>query len=273
MDIIITVTKKSLFCLTLCFAFIGCSHAPQHETALLIETPQQETLQEVPQDTHHCYFIPPQGWDLADQTKLSPRVKICFLGKSSKNLLPSVNLATEEVDVSLKAYLDIVKKDCDNDPNTHWRDLGKYNTPLGEGRLTEREVKTEWGDSRQIQLIVIKDQTAYILTAGAHKEEFSRYYKDFEAVLRSLDVADDLTASLPSEEKRSVLRELIENLQSDFKNARDKVASEEDAFNHFQQESWEPFQQKVINDFTEMGPYWQILLLRDLQYQLLKRPA
>jgi hypothetical protein len=119
----------------------------------------------------HCYFIPPQGWDLADPAKLSPRVKICFLGKSSKNLLPSINLASEEVDISLKAYVDIVKRDCENDPNTHWRDLGKYTTRLGEGRLTEREVTTECGLSRQVQLIVIKDSMAYILTAAALKTD------------------------------------------------------------------------------------------------------
>jgi hypothetical protein len=49
----------------------------------------------------------------------------------------------------------------------------------------------------------------------------------------------------------------------------------EEAFDSksFQKEAWEPFQQKIINDFTEMGPYWQILLLRDVQHQLLKGPA
>lgn len=248
---------------------VGCTPKPEPQNTALLETPGQEITA---QDSDHCYFIPPQGWDLADQSKLSPRVKICFIGKTSKNLRPSVNLAIEKVDISLKTYVDIVKRDCANDPNTRWRDLGKYQTSLGEGRLTEREVKTEWGISRQIQLIVIKDHTAYILTAGADKEEFPRYYKDFEAVLRSLNTAEDLAASYPAE-KRSALRELIGKLQADFKKTNDPKIATEDALDDFLKESWEPFQQKVINDFTEMGPYWQILLLRDIQYQLLKRPA
>lgn len=267
---IITVTKKIAPLFFLCFAMVGCTSKPDPKNTALLETRRQEITVE---DSDHCYFIPPPGWDLADQSKLSPRVKICFIGKTSKNLRPSVNLATEKVDISLKAYVDIVKRDCANDPNTRWRDLGKFQTPLGEGRLTEREVKTEWGVSRQIQLIVIKDNTAYILTAGADKEEFPRYYKDFEAVLRSLNIAEDLAASYPTAEKRSALRDLIGKLQADFKKTTDQKIAMEDTLDDFLQESWEPFQQKVINDFTEMGPYWQILLLRDIQHQLLKRPA
>ena len=200
-------------------------------------------------------------------------MKICFIGKSSNNLLPSVNLATEEVDISLKAYIDIVKSDCERDPNCVWRDLGKYNTPLGEGRLTEREVKTKWGVSRQIQLIVIKDTRAYILTAGALKEEFSRHYQEFEAVLKSLTITKDLTASLNSIEKKELLQKLIGNLQTEFA-AMTTAVSMQQAFEskNFQKEFWKPFQQKIINDFTEMGAYWQILLLRDVQHQLFKGP-
>ena len=238
----IIVTKRFLLTLALCLApLVGCAD--------------------------YCYFIPPKGWDLADQSKLSPRVKICFIGKSSKNLLPSVNLAEEEVDVSLKTYVDIVKNDCLKDPNTKWRDLGKYNTPLGEGRLTEREIKTEWGLSRQVQLIVIKDKMAYILTAGALKEEFSSHYKNIEAVLRSLTITKDLAADIPSADKRMVLREMAGKIQTDFKEAL-SFDSEK-----FQKKSWKPFEHKIINDFTEMGPYWQILLLRQIQHQLLERNA
>jgi hypothetical protein len=91
------------------------THPPQ-STSFLLESPIKEALvkQEEPlpetASSSYCYFIPPKGWDLADQARLSPRVKICFIGKSQKSLLPSVNLAQEEVDVSLKTYIDIVKK-------------------------------------------------------------------------------------------------------------------------------------------------------------------
>lgn len=250
---------------------------------LLKETPKtkpiaplvQKNVSKNTQEPYHCYFIPPKGWDLADKSKMSHRVKICFMGKSSNNLLPSVNLVTEEVDISLKAYIDIIKRDCEKDPNCVWRDLGKYNTPLGEGRLTEREVKTQWGVSRQFQLIVIKDHKAYILTVGALKEEFSRHYQAFEAVLKSLTITGDLTASLTSLEKKELLQKMIGNLQTEFAAAMNTSVSAAQAFEskNFQKEFWKPFQQKIINDFTEMGAYWQILLLRDVQHQLFKRPT
>lgn len=244
---------KGIILIISCFTLGGCYNSQvedQNDLAILAETPSKPEKIE----SEFCYFIPPEGWNLADMSKLSPRVKICFIGKSSSNLLPSVNLATEEVSVTLKTYLDIVKRDCESDPNCLWRDLGKYNTSFGEGRLTEREVKTQWGVSRQAQLIVIKDQRAYILTAGALKEEFSSHYQDFEKVFRSLAVTNDLTAEIPSPEKKELLSKLIDNLKSA----------------GTQKESWKPFQEKIINDFTEMGPYWQILLLRDVQYQLLQ---
>lgn len=280
----LTVTKNVKFIFVAsCVCLGGCYNTPDQlstkEKTVLFLT--ERSFAKVPpvqndvQKPFHYYFIPPQGWDLADMSKLSHRMKICFLGKSSHNLLPSVSLATEEVDISLKTYIDIVKTDCERDPNSVWRDLGKYNTPLGEGRLTEREVKTQWGVSRQIQLIVIKDHRAYVLTAGALKEEFSRHYQAFEAVLKSLTITEDLTASLTSLEKKELLQKLIGNLQTEFAAAMNTSVSATQAFEskNFQKEFWKPFQQKIINDFTEMGAYWQILLLRDVQHQLFKRPT
>jgi hypothetical protein len=265
-------TKCTKFILIASCLLCGCYKQPSTEERITHILPEPSKTPKY-QEPYHCYFIPPKGWQLADQSKLSHRIKICFLGNTSRNLQPSVNLATEKVNVSLKAYVDILRSDCAKDPNCIFRDLGKYNTPLGEGRLTEREVKTKWGVARQVQLIVIKDNRAYILTAGALKEEFSRHYQDFEAVLKSLTITDDLTSPITPLEKREHLQSRIKKLDTDFDHAMSKAETVEKAFNtaEFQKEAWEPFHQMIINDFTEMGPYWQILLLRDVQHQLLKR--
>jgi hypothetical protein len=191
------------------------------------------------------YFVPPQGWNLANPEMLKPRVKIGFLGQSTKGLLPSVNLATERVTISLQKYIEIIKKDYQADPNCHWRDLGQFKTPLGEGRLTQHESQTEWGIARVMQLVVIHHGTAYVLTTGALKEEFSKHYKDFEAVFSSLTLTTDLIAEVKGKEKRAKLVSLVEGVKSG--------------------QAWDNFQNSVINDFTEMGPYWQILLLQDIR--------
>ncbi len=222
----------------------------------------------------YCYFIPPPDWSLADPTKLSPRVKIGFLGKSSKGLLPSVNLATEEVDVSLKVYLDAVKKIHEADPNTRWRDLGSFKTSFGEGRLTEVETKIAYGIARRMQLIVIKDSTAYIMTLGALKEEFPKHYKTFETVLGSLRLTDDLTSAITSPQKKAQLTQLIQQVRDDFLNNSENSRTFQEIFQlpSFQKNSWEPFQKKIVTDFAEMGAYWQILMLQDMQKQLLQLP-
>jgi hypothetical protein len=232
-------------------------------------------------------------------------VHICFLGKSSKGLAPSINLASEKVDISLDAYIEEVRKIHAADPNSRWRDLGKYKTLLGEGRLTELETHAETGIVRMVQLIVIKDHVAYILTAGALKEEFPKYYKLFDQTLRSLQSSKDLIESYSSKESRQKLSKLVQNVEQQFKAAKftqpdiasvfkkelnqhppasflsraiktlDKqfktAVKDDDAFNSkdFQESAWQPFEKKVINDFTEMGPYWQILLLQDIQVKLL----
>jgi hypothetical protein len=220
-----------------------------------------------------CYFIPPKGWNIANPNALSPRVKIAFLGRSSKGFLPSVNLATEQVNITLAAYIEAVKKIHEADPNSTWRDLGKYNTPIGEGRLTEIETKTQNGPARLMQLIVIKNKTAYILTTGALKEEFPKYYKEFETVLASLNMTSDLTSVIPSPQKRTALQNLKEQLEASLKKAEGSFVTVENPFelNSFQKEAWEPFQKKVISDYSEMGAYWQILLLKDIQNNLITR--
>jgi hypothetical protein len=65
----------------------------------------------------------------------------------------------------------------------------------------------------------------------------------------------------------SFLNRAIKTLDKQFKTA----VKDNDAFNSkdFQESAWQPFEKKVINDFTEMGPYWQILLLQDIQVKLL----
>lgn len=217
----------------------------------------------------YCYFIPPKGWNLANPESLSPRVKIAFLGRSAKGVLPSINLATEQVSISLPAYVEAVKKFHEADPNAKWRDLGAYQTSLGEGRLTEIESQTPAGVVRLMQLIVIKDKTAYILTTGALKEEFPKYYTEFENAFASLKMTSDLTSTV-SEKKKAVLDTLVKKLETDIKSVKKQFVTTEQPFElaSFQKESWEPFQQKVISDFSEMGAYWQILLLQEVQTKL-----
>lgn len=147
------------------------------------------------QASETCFFIPPEGWERANPKIHAPRVRICFFEKTSAGIIPTINLATEAVNVSLEAYMEEVRKIHSADPNSRWRDLGKFKSLLGEGRLSELETPTESGMARMMQLVVIKEEVAYILTASAAKEKFSKYYQTFDKVLRSLQAPASLTES------------------------------------------------------------------------------
>lgn len=212
-----------------------------------------------------CFFIPPKGWEIADPKMLAPSVRICFLGKNSKGLPPTINLATESVDVTLDAYVEEVRKIHRADPNCRWRDLGKFTALMGSGRLMELEIPTELGPARMVQLVVIKDKVAYILTAAALKEEFSKHYKTFDVVLHSLQSTSNLVEAYPSKELKNLVS--LQQRVLLVKKQIDELFQKRESFLDFEQ-FWKPFENKIINDFTEMGPYWQILLLSELRRQL-----
>jgi hypothetical protein len=220
----------------------------------------------------YSFFIPPKDWELANPEKLSPRVKMGFIGSTKKELRPSVNLAMEEVDVSMNDYVAAVKKIHESDPNNRWRDLGKFSTPAGEARLTEIEAKSEWGDVRLLQLIILKNKTAYIITASALKEEFSRFYQEFQSVFRSFTITSDLIGAVPNSEKRQKFQNKCSALTKPFIEKAKAAGSLEQAFadEKFQKDHWLPFQNSVIHDYADMGAYWQVLILQSTHEKLMK---
>lgn len=218
----------------------------------------------------YSYFMPPKEWELADPKQLSPRVKMGFIGSTKKELRPSVNLAVEPVNVTIGEYVAAVKKIHESDPNNRWRDLGKFSTAAGEGRLTELESKSEWGNVRLLQLIVIKNKVAYIITASALKEEFSSFYQDFQTAFRTFTITSDLMGAVQNAALQQKLQKLSETLAAQFKTTAGESPEQRFANSEFQKESWISFQNSIIHDFSEMGAYWQVLILQSTHEKLIK---
>jgi len=218
-----------------------------------------------------CFFIPPENWDIADPRSLSPKVKIAFLKNNGKGFSPSINLAVEDTDVSLADYLKAVKAIHEQDRNNHWRSLGKVRTASGLAQLTEIDSTSEWGPVRILQLILMKDKRAYVLTAAALKEEMSNYYKDIQSSFRSLTLSNDLLGNIQQLERRDMLRqkqaELLIAAEEYIHSADAKKNLLEDQA--FQEQHWLPFQKIVLENFGDMGAFWQILILRNAHDQLL----
>ena len=206
----------------------------------------------------HSYFCPPQDWEPATLEERKSCVKLAFLGPTENGFAPSVNLAIEEIgEASLKTYLKAARAIHERKPNNHWRQLGKIRTQVGEAELTEIDSETEWGDVRMMQAILIKEKTAYIITAAALKEEFGKYTKDFQKAFQTFSLREDLFEAVEDSEKR-------ESLRKEFLQVQSILRKESPENKQFQKQYWEPLEKKVVSDFKELGTMWQILVLKEL---------
>lgn len=194
-------------------------------------------------------FSPPPKWECAAPSKdLSSSVCIGFLG-SGKNpyFRPSLNLASEEVDLSLKEYVQAVKKLHQTDPLLQIRDLGSSSCKMGPSHLLELTSKTPYGEVRILQFICLYQKKAYVLTGALLKEESVSFYSDLLKSFHSLCVVEDLISPLSKEEK-ILLEEKVQGLKKCAKKEQKKAR---ESFDHF-----------IAQAFKEQGAYWQILMLK-----------
>ncbi len=192
-----------------------------------------------------CFFIPPEKWEAVDPSKLNRYVRVGFAGKGSGNFRPTINLAIENIgDSSLKSYLKAVKEIHESDKNTLWRDLGKFETAAGCAELTEITTKTQLGELRLLQLILLHDKKAYLMTGGMPTEEFALHRAPILKAFRSLTLTSNLFSTFPNLEKREKLEKAFANLKEVGLNT---------------------FQQMVLEEGKEMGLHWQIVVLQEAE--------
>lgn len=254
---------KTKFFIVFCTIAAAPSIAKQH--AVSVEKAAESMASSL------CFFTPPQGWEIADPRSLSPKVKIAFLKNTGKGFCPSINLAIEETSASLNEYLKAVKSIHEQDRSNHWRALGKVRTAAGLAQLTEIDGTTEWGPIRMLQLILIKEGHAYVLTAAVLKEEFANFYKEIQSAFRSMTLSSDLLGNIPQLERREMLKQDQLQLIEAAKNALGASPDVKNILDDplFQENHWLPFQQAILTKFTDMGAFWQVLLLKSTQEKLL----
>lgn len=216
-----------------------------------------EALSDPPSST--CFFIPPVDWELSFPPSTTPHVKIIFTKPKALGFHPSINLSIEPTTASLEEYLKAIKEIHEQDRDKEWSLLGKMQTPAGLAQLTQINTSSEWGPVRMLQLILVKQGNAYILTAAALKKEFSSYYTFFHKALRSLTLSNDLIEALPLLEKRDQLRLAKENLLG----ANQEILEKNPLFDSFAKE--------VHAHAQDLGAYWEYLLLKQIQETVLNK--
>lgn len=210
-----------------------------------------------------CYFTPPAGWAAAQPKNLSPHVKIGFVSPKISVFRPSINLALEKVDLSLKDYLQAVKKIHLSQPHTQWRDLGAFKLAAGEGRLTEISSRSAYGDIKMLQAIYLSEQTAYILTAATLKKDYAAEQKDLLRSLQSMRLAPDLYAALSQENQKAQFQEFFHSLSG---------CPLEERSDAWKNQKWISLQTLVQQHGSELGSYWQFLALQEGHEQIYNAP-
>lgn len=207
-----------------------------------------------------CFFLPPKDWSAADPSILSPRVKVGFIGPPSQlGFCPSINLAEEKVACNLQDYLIAVKKIHSSNRHKEWSYLGTCRTSAGEAALTQIDLPSQAGPMRLLQLIFLKDNNAYILTSACLKKEFIQYLPIFRETFQTLQVTDDLYSAVADEERLKEARRL--NTEAECAVRREKAISSE-------MSEWRAFQDFMIGEFGDLGPYWQALAIAHSYHKL-----
>lgn len=135
-------------------------------------------------------LVPPPGWQMADTKTLPKNVRLMVVGKGKGQFPPSINLATENYNGTLKDYLKLVKS-INAAKGVEWKDLGKIQTEAGEGSLSQIDTKLQWGDVKMLHTILVRKGVVYIVTVAALKEEFPSLYQPFFNSMRSLTIDED----------------------------------------------------------------------------------
>lgn len=222
-------------------------------------------------------FTPPAGWRFADQ-KLK-YVHVMVVGKGDHDFPPSINLGTENYKGTLKEYLKIVK-DINDKQGALWKDLGAIRTEAGEASLSQVDIKTNWGEVREMHVILLKNEKVYILTAAALKEEFPKFYKEFFQSLRSLRINKTCLELVDNEKKRSQLQHQLVHLQQSWDkllanstSTSQEAKPQELVFSdkEFQEKYWVPFTNMLEQQYSEMGEKWKKFLVKQTKDDLLTR--
>lgn len=132
-------------------------------------------------------FTPPEGWRKAEEKELKdfPSVKAMVIGTTKGSFPPSMCLGAEPYGKPLSEYIETIKA-TSRSLRSNWKELGKLMTQAGEGHLSQEDITTQWGEIREMHLILYHDGSIYMLTAAASKEEFPQLYSRFFEAMKSL---------------------------------------------------------------------------------------
>ncbi len=135
---------------------------------------------------------PPSGWEcIQDATQLPKTVRLVYIGAEKGTFTPSINIAAEETTMHIEEYVILAKSYHESEGDTRCSRMGTLETNEGTAHLLQIERPSQWGIIRFIQAILIKNGTAYLITATCLQNEFNSFSSKFFNSIRSFTVQEE----------------------------------------------------------------------------------
>lgn len=193
-----------------------------------------------------CIFNPPSKWECVAPSLLAKEVLVGFVSKG-QFLNLSLNLATEPLEISFSEYLKTIKALHASEKII---DLGEIETLSGKCQLFSLQHQEKNCTISMLQAILPYKNEVFVLTAAAGEKDLLKHYKTFLAVIKSLQVVEDLFSAIPDEKQRHNLQELLQKMIT----TKDRKQKEK---------LFDIFKNNVANNFQNLGTYWQMLMLAE----------
>lgn len=220
------------------------------------------------------YFVPPKTWDVVDPSKLTSMFKIAFVERSNKTFKPSLNLGIQKTKVSLAEYVEAAKKQHLTNRNKKWSELGLVKTKAGMAHLSQIDEKTQMGDIRSMQCILLHKEHIYVMTAVALREDFLHYHNEFLEAFESFSIHPDTLHSLTQDELKTRYDTKVKELLHEwtlFLAAANHPKEPQKAFDdkRFQRGLWKDFEKFLSKNFKDQGVFWQVMATKEVRDHLL----
>ena len=169
-----------------------------------------------------AFFIPPKNWVILNPKIYTKYIKVIFAKNEKTICRPTIILSMQETDLSLDDYTNKAKKEHEIDPNITYKILGPLDLLNGKAILSEVCKTVNTIDYKILQLILIKDCIAYVLTAASKKEDIVDNYKIFTDSFKTFELLDDLFSKVSIKTKKNLLESKYKSLIASSKKLDEK---------------------------------------------------
>jgi hypothetical protein len=205
-----------------------------------------------------AYFYCPSNWQIVNPKMYNDLIKISFVKKQKSFFRPSINLALEKTDLTLDEYTQAAKQNYMLDEKTTFTLLDEVTLKQGKANICKIDKNSSSIDFDLLQMIFIKDNIAYVMTAASKKNEMVEFYKTYMQSFLSFELIDDIYSLIEDKKKKEELVIYVNNFISQSKLLKEKQ----------KQKKLQSFENYLDKKFENLGKYFTVLLLQTVYKNL-----